>query len=283
MTKIFTYSEVAAGILATSGPFIEKFSGDLSDLNSQMGLLIRQALNVWEDATDLFFIEVPDSGQPFNVGASGEIRFFSVEHVPNQFVAYAVAQVDGEPGSRDIMFSQAYAESFYADDTAALNITIHEIGHVLGLEHSMDEDSVVYPDVTTNVTLSAQDQVNVTALHGDAQPLASLMAGEVGTTTAAYRAILGREPDAEGFAFWVNNGSAVDGLLASPEALLSGPVDEVEINATYQALMGRQAEAAAIDFWCGTEADDFITAVAASSEVQSHLIADGLWWEAQAI
>jgi Predicted Zn-dependent proteases len=65
--------------------------------------------------------------------------------------------------SGKIEFAKDYMDTF--GSTKKLNVCIHEIGHALGLDHRNENDSVMYPYVTSITTLSQADKVNYDAAY----------------------------------------------------------------------------------------------------------------------
>ena len=58
----------------------------------------------------------------------------------------------------------------YASKTESRALLLHELGHALGLGHSGDKKSVVYPIVSTNVKLSAGDVAGIRAFTKNCDP-----------------------------------------------------------------------------------------------------------------
>lgn len=58
----------------------------------------------------------------------------------------------------------------YASKTESRALLLHELGHALGLGHSKDKKSVVYPIVSTNIKLSAGDIAGIRGFTKNCDP-----------------------------------------------------------------------------------------------------------------
>ena len=82
---------------------------------------------------------------------------------PTQVISSAPEIIGGSAA-----FRVDYIE--YASKTESRALLLHELGHALGLGHSGDKKSVVYPIVSTNVKLSAGDVAGIRAFTKNCDP-----------------------------------------------------------------------------------------------------------------
>jgi hypothetical protein len=128
------------------------------------------AFNLWAREGNLDVGVVPDSGDAFGISGRsfGDPRFGDVRigayPMASDIYAIALSQKDFVSGtlSGDILFNSnaefQNAEQFFA-------VALHEAGHALGLVHSDNPNSVMYP-LSTNTRLSREDIANFQALYG---------------------------------------------------------------------------------------------------------------------
>lgn len=82
---------------------------------------------------------------------------------PTQVISSAPEIIGGSAA-----FRTDYIE--YASKTESRALLLHELGHALGLGHSKDKKSVVYPIVSTNIKLSAGDIAGIRAFTKNCDP-----------------------------------------------------------------------------------------------------------------
>lgn len=189
-----TYSFVPDGTVYT-GPRAAGVSPlQHSSLNAVMGAAmtqdvwqgeIRRALQAWDDASALTFVEVSDDGSGWGVGGLpqgdprfGDIRFFAAD-VPNaiaisQFPPKSTDVVNTMPGN--IVFDSRIGNwgVWSQDDpyvTDLFSVAIHEIGHAIGLDHSADPNSVMSVVGDLHRTgLCPDDVLAVQSIYGVPEP-----------------------------------------------------------------------------------------------------------------
>jgi hypothetical protein len=177
---------------------------------------VEEALSLWAGAAPLNFIEVPDQGGPavmadYPDGQFGQIRFSHVyingPDVPGQLpttkaLTYYPTGLNNL--AADIFFddSDPWQKQGTLPTPDVLGAAIHELGHALGLGHSLDSNDNMYWIFTryngpgTGASLKGGDIDGIHALYGtDHGSVTPLLVPEPATwVLAAIGAI--------GFAFW---------------------------------------------------------------------------------
>ncbi len=134
--------------------------------------IVRQAFDAWAGVTNLEFQEVGAAGSPdFRIAwRSGNHGDGSAFDGPSNTLAHAFFPPPcGGPNAGDLHFDEAET---WIDDPAGtgillLQVAIHEIGHLLGLSHSQDEDAIMFAFYSPDRVNLAQDDVDgIQALYG---------------------------------------------------------------------------------------------------------------------
>lgn len=132
---------------------------------------ILSAFQSWTQHSAINVGLVSDSNDEFGIGGAsqGDLRFGDVRvgAVPMAGDVYAVAvpSVDFVSGtwSGDLLFNSnvtfSDVDQFYA-------VALHEIGHILGLDHTDDVTSVMHP-TALNTIFNADDIATLKLLHGE--------------------------------------------------------------------------------------------------------------------
>jgi hypothetical protein len=133
---------------------------------------ISRSFDAWSDIAGLTFVQVPDSGDAFNVpGASGDIRLGG-----HSFDGSGGILAHGylpEPGSSssegDIHFDSGdlWTTSFGSPGFDIFQVLTHELGHALGLDHTNVPRSLMNPYYTEAFSgPQADDFAGIQYLYG---------------------------------------------------------------------------------------------------------------------
>lgn len=146
------------------------FTSDLSEAAVRRS--IRMAADVWSAASSIVFEEVPMSSRPiirigFFTGDHGDGRPFDG---PDRVLGHAFPPPDPSPFalSGDVHFDDAehWTDTIPSSDRDLVSAAIHELGHAIGLEHSTNQDSVMFPILRPRRTLHSEDVAAVQSLYG---------------------------------------------------------------------------------------------------------------------
>jgi Matrixin/Repeat of unknown function (DUF5648) len=180
--SVFTWSIAGAGIsdelTFNSGPgagiptanFLPNGTVAFSSfLNFDYEQIIRQALHDWAAVANIDFIEITDNGEKFN--QPGETQY------PN--IRFGAGVLDVGPGAPDGAIGMATFPFtadpgiVYINSATAFNPTLfyqtilHEVGHVLGLDHDVTNPAIMSPSPQPGVvTLQPDDITGIQAIYG---------------------------------------------------------------------------------------------------------------------
>ena len=140
--------------------------------NSLWKKSVLQAFEIWSAQSNLNCGIVSDSGSKFGASGQatgdsrfGDIRIGGVELAPN---ALAVS-IPFDPGmagtsSGDMIFNTSLNLNQSSDEL--LRIALHEVGHTLGLDSSLNPQSVMSSPLGSRTTLDDSDILAIQALYG---------------------------------------------------------------------------------------------------------------------
>ncbi len=201
---------------------------------------IARALQTWANASNTNFGFVDDSGHPLGVSGPmhgderfGDIRLAGID-LPLDTLAEAVAEDSYAAGSwaGDILFN---TDAPPATATGLEAIMLHETGHVLGLDHSTNPQSVMFAHTgQTQTTLAQADIAAVQARYGARAPDGNELQSDNNTMGRATR-IRGSSNDTTGSSgfngtqTWVHfgglqNAQDVDNYFVPVASNYSGPL-----------------------------------------------------------
>ncbi len=120
-------------------------------------------------------------------GSSGNRKIY-VKFVQDKDSTYLSGRVVGvatptnviPDGAEIVGGSAAFRVDYveYANKSESRTLLLHELGHALGLGHSKDKNSVMYPIVTNTVKLASGDVAGIRAFTKECNPAFASMRGQ---------------------------------------------------------------------------------------------------------
>lgn len=240
------------------------YPGMDAGLTAEQTAAFEQALEVWEQAAGVDFVQVGDTPWvDLRVGLApidGPGKILGLTGLWNNgttttLAALAFDRADLATATTTTTAPPKGTVSFY-------QLALHELGHVLGLDHTSTTNDLMYPYANSTVTLSEANISAAVSLYGPpktvpATPLA-LTANQI-LVAKSYIAYYGRPAEPEGLKFWTEQLDRSDGNLdeiinafshsAESQALYAG-LSSVEVVGTlYHQLFGRAPEAEGLQYW----------------------------------
>lgn len=223
-----------------------------------------QAIETWEQVANVDFVLVGDSPlASLRVGSAsidGPGQILALTGLWNSgktttMSAVAFDQIDMENAVTDAIIPPQGELSFY-------RTALHELGHVLGLNHTTLSDDLMYPYPNNAITLSADDIATAVSLYGTprATPVTSVsLTAEQIEVEKCYIAYYGRPADPGGLAYWTDqldrNGGSLDGIITAfthsteSQALYDGLSTTQVVTKLYSQLFGRTPELEGLQYW----------------------------------
>jgi hypothetical protein len=235
-----------------------------STLTATQADLFEQALQAWEAVAAVDFVLVGDTPwTSLRVGLSsidGRGGTLGVATLWNSGTTTTKSTVEFDLA--DLATASYTTSSPPVGVVSFYQIALHEIGHVLGLNHSTIYNDIMYPYANRTVTLSTEDITTLVSLYGAPKmPTSSTVQLTPNQTLIqkCYIAYYGRPADAEGLAYWseqldksTGNLSAIINVFAnSVEAQgLYGTLSTTQVVTTlYDQLFGRTPEYTGLQYW----------------------------------
>lgn len=251
---------------------------------------IRRAFDAWEKVAGIDFVETADSssvgirlGWDAIDGASkvvGEARYQGVSD--SNFNAgaprYSITKAEIRFDTAET-WSTGTATPF--NSVSFFSVALHEIGHAIGLDHSTDLSTIMYPMNQNQQVLGSGDIQGITAIYGGPLVQASLIKALFAINndtalglSAAYQMLLGGLPNQEGFKFLIEN------AVSTNFGAGAGPIfntENIYINLTNNLVQGNTAAKAAFSALAtGTTLTAKVTSLYEAIIPVAHQKAEGL-------
>ncbi|KAJ7995444.1 hypothetical protein DPEC_G00244630 [Dallia pectoralis] len=146
---------------------VNKYTNDLP--RNTVDYLIESAVNIWARACSLTFVrsrtQAADIMMEFSSYGHGDAFPFDGA---GGTLAHAFGPGDGTGG--DVHFDDSETWTTGPKGINLLQVAVHELGHSLGLRHSQNKESVMYPSYksshSTQSLLSQEDIAGISSLYG---------------------------------------------------------------------------------------------------------------------
>lgn len=200
--------QVTWSFAATFGSFFD-FDSPISEAAFQN--LVRDAFAAWEKVANIDFVEVADNAQ-------SDIRLgWDAIDGRDNFLGEAYVTWDGNNVGTHGEIRFDTAEAFTLDKSAKgavanfYALALHEIGHIIGLDHTEDPTTIMHHYIGQAVEPSATDIAAVQHLYGlptgapSSPANAPYSTADMELVAATYQFFTGSVPSEAGFAFLIRS------------------------------------------------------------------------------
>jgi predicted Zn-dependent protease len=134
---------------------------------------VREAMNTWQSVSGIVLVEVPAGGDISIKWAAGEAGYPYPFDGPGGRLAHGILPVDGiGEWAGDVHFDddENWVTTLptlpYPQQVYLPSVALHEIGHALGLEHSLDPGSIMWAYYVPGRGIGAADIIAIQSLYG---------------------------------------------------------------------------------------------------------------------
>jgi hypothetical protein len=173
--KLISYSFMPDGTSIGGVPSNLQQTLNASFLTAAWEAQITKAAAVWEEMANVNFTQVPDNGAPLGVSGNlqgdprfGDIRIGGYPMAGNILAfAYLPPPANGGTSAGDIFFNTRQSWQTNGTTYDLMTVSLHELGHALGMDHSQVSTAVMWPTYTgSKQTLTTDDIAGIRSIYG---------------------------------------------------------------------------------------------------------------------